>query len=99
LLFGEEVDAPTAFSWGMIGEVVNEAELLEVAQDRAETLAALPTHVLGYTKSLLTRSFDVGLDTVLFEERLAQGLVSTSEDYAEGAAAFFERRPARFLGR
>jgi 2-(1,2-epoxy-1,2-dihydrophenyl)acetyl-CoA isomerase len=55
-------------------------------------------HVVRSTRSLLARSFDVGLETALFEEKLAQGVVSTSDDYAEGAAAFFEKRPPRFTG-
>jgi 2-(1,2-epoxy-1,2-dihydrophenyl)acetyl-CoA isomerase len=98
LLFGEEVGARQALEWGMVGEVVPDDTLIESAHLRAEELAALPTHVVMYTKSLLSRSFDIGLDTVLFEERLAQGVVSTSDDYAEGVNAFLEHRPARFGG-
>jgi 2-(1,2-epoxy-1,2-dihydrophenyl)acetyl-CoA isomerase len=82
----------------MVGELTGAADLVERAQARAETLGALPAHVVRYTRSLLARSFDIGLDTVLFEEQLAQGVVSTSDDYAEGAAAFFEKRPPRFTG-
>ncbi len=98
LLFGEQVGAGDAFEWGMIGELTGGADLVERAQARAEALGALPAHVVRYTRSLLARSFDIGLDTVLFEEQLAQGVVSTSDDYAEGAAAFFEKRPPRFTG-
>jgi 2-(1,2-epoxy-1,2-dihydrophenyl)acetyl-CoA isomerase len=98
LLFGEEVGAPDAYEWGMIGELTGGADLVECAQARAEALAGLPAHVVRYTRSLLARSFDIGLDTVLFEEQLAQGVVSTSDDYAEGATAFFEKRPPRFTG-
>ncbi|HEY1829498.1 MAG TPA: enoyl-CoA hydratase/isomerase family protein [Acidimicrobiales bacterium] len=98
LLFGEEISAVQALEWGMIGEVIGPAELVERAQQRAEALSALPRHVVRYTRSLLSRSFDIGWETVLFEEQLAQGVVSTSDDYAEGAAAFFERRTPRFTG-
>ena len=82
--FGEEVGAAEALDWGMVGEVVPDDTLVEAAHRRAEALAALPIHVVMYTQSLLARSFDIGLDTVLFEERLAQGVVSTSDDFAEG---------------
>ena len=98
LLFGDEVDAVAAYEWGMIGELASDADLVERAQSRAEALGTLPAHVVRYTRSLLARSYDIGLETVLFEEQLAQGVVSTSDDYAEGAAAFFEKRPPRFTG-
>jgi 2-(1,2-epoxy-1,2-dihydrophenyl)acetyl-CoA isomerase len=98
LLFGDPVAAADAYEWGMIGEVTGAADLVERAQARAEALGALPPHVVRYTRSLLARSLDSGLETVLFEEQLAQGVVSTSDDYAEGVAAFFEKRPPRFTG-
>jgi 2-(1,2-epoxy-1,2-dihydrophenyl)acetyl-CoA isomerase len=98
LLFGEQVGAADAYEWGMIGELAGGGDLVERAQARAEALAALPAHVVRYTRTLLARSFEIGLDTVLFEEQLAQGIVSTSDDYAEGAAAFFEKRPPTFTG-
>jgi 2-(1,2-epoxy-1,2-dihydrophenyl)acetyl-CoA isomerase len=98
LLFGDAVGAADAYEWGMIGELAEEGDLVERAQARAEALGLLPSHVVRYTRSLLTRSFDIGLETVLFEEQLAQGVVSTSNDYAEGATAFFEKRPPRFTG-
>jgi 2-(1,2-epoxy-1,2-dihydrophenyl)acetyl-CoA isomerase len=98
LLFGDEVSAADAYEWGMIGELAEPTDLVERAQKRAQALGMLPPHVVRYTRSLLVRSFDIGLETVLFEEQLAQGVVSTSTDYVEGATAFFERRPPRFTG-
>jgi 2-(1,2-epoxy-1,2-dihydrophenyl)acetyl-CoA isomerase len=98
LLFGDEIGAAQALEWGMIGELVATSDLVGRAQQRAEVLSALPRHVVLYTRSLLSRSFDIGWETVLFEEQLAQGVVSTSDDYAEGARAFFERRSPRFTG-
>jgi 2-(1,2-epoxy-1,2-dihydrophenyl)acetyl-CoA isomerase len=59
-------------------------------------LPLMPAATLRYTRALLLRSFDSDLDATLFEERAGQALVSTTPDYAEGAAAFRERRPPRF---
>ena len=98
LLFGEQVGAADAYEWGMVGELASGSDLVATAQARAEALGALPAHVVRYTRALLARSFDVGLETVLFEEQLAQGVVSTSDDYTEGSAAFFEKRAPRFTG-
>lgn len=96
LLFGEDVAAPDAFDIGMIGEVVAAADLDDAIDRRVAQLASLPTATLRYTKSMLLRSFELDLESALFEERAGQALMSTSADYAEGTAAFLERRPPRF---
>jgi enoyl-CoA hydratase/carnithine racemase len=56
----------------------------------------LPPAALGYTKSMLLRTFELDFETALFEERAGQALMSTTADYAEGVAAFRDRRPPRF---
>jgi 2-(1,2-epoxy-1,2-dihydrophenyl)acetyl-CoA isomerase len=99
LLFGEDVAAPEALAAGMIGEVVDAAELDAAAVARAERLAALPAAAVQYTKSMLLRSFELDLESALFEERAGQALMSTTADFEEGLAAFRERRPPRFGGR
>jgi 2-(1,2-epoxy-1,2-dihydrophenyl)acetyl-CoA isomerase len=96
LLFGEDVGATEALSSGMIGEVVEAPDLTEAAARRAGLLAALPAATLRYTRSMLLRSFELDIETALFEERAGQALMSTTPDYAEGVAAFLEKRPARF---
>jgi len=96
LLFGEAVPAPEALAFGLIGEVVPPGELDQVAAGRATQLAALPAAAVQYTKAMLLRSFELDLESALFEERAGQALMSTTADYAEGAAAFLERRPPRF---
>src|SRR5205814_2024126 len=88
LLFGEAVPATEALELGLIGEVVPADDLATRSLERARQLAALPTQAASFTKSLLARAFDVDLATVLFEERALQGLISTTDDYDEGRAAF-----------
>jgi 2-(1,2-epoxy-1,2-dihydrophenyl)acetyl-CoA isomerase len=96
LLFGEDVGAPEAFAAGMIGEVVDPVDLDATARDRAARLAALPVAAIQFTRSMLLRSFELDLESALFEERAGQALMSTTADFAEGRAAFLERRPPRF---
>jgi 2-(1,2-epoxy-1,2-dihydrophenyl)acetyl-CoA isomerase len=96
LLFGEDVPAREALAIGLIGEVVPAAELDAAVERRAQQLAELPTATLRYTKSMILRSFELDLESALFEERAGQALLSTSPNYTEGIAAFVERRPPRF---
>jgi 2-(1,2-epoxy-1,2-dihydrophenyl)acetyl-CoA isomerase len=96
LLFGEDVGAVEALASGMIGEVAPAASLSDVAGERAAQLVALPPAALGYTKAMLLRTFELDFETALFEERAGQALMSTTADYAEGVAAFRDRRPPRF---
>jgi 2-(1,2-epoxy-1,2-dihydrophenyl)acetyl-CoA isomerase len=99
MLFGEDVTAPDALAAGMIGEVVDATELDAAAAARAARLAALPAATIQFTKSMLLRSFELDLESALFEERAGQALMSTTEDFEEGRQAFLERRPPRFTGR
>jgi 2-(1,2-epoxy-1,2-dihydrophenyl)acetyl-CoA isomerase len=98
LLFGEDVAAPEALAAGMIGEVVDATELAAAAAARATRLAALPAATIQFTKSMLLRSFELDLESALFEERAGQALMSTTDDFEEGRRAFLERRPPRFSG-
>jgi enoyl-CoA hydratase/carnithine racemase len=59
----------------------------------------MPTIAVGYTKQLLNRSFELDLESFLFEERMIQGMLSTTADKTEGLAAFRERREPRYEGR
>ncbi|MFP2932067.1 enoyl-CoA hydratase [Pyxidicoccus sp. 3LG] len=53
LLFGEPFDAATALRAGLINKVVPEAKLLEVATERATTLASRPAEAVRVTKRLI----------------------------------------------
>ncbi|MDD0857905.1 hypothetical protein NHF46_09340 [Arthrobacter alpinus] len=49
-------------------------------------------------KLVINNGSETDLRTGLLLERLAQSLLYTSNDKAEGAAAFLEKRPAKFEG-
>jgi 2-(1,2-epoxy-1,2-dihydrophenyl)acetyl-CoA isomerase len=99
LLLGQTIDADEAHSLRMVSRVVPDEDLVSAADAVARELVAMPTTAIAYTKQLLNRSFELDLESFLFEERMIQAMLSTTADKAEGLAAFREQRPARFEGR
>jgi 2-(1,2-epoxy-1,2-dihydrophenyl)acetyl-CoA isomerase len=95
ICLAESVPAPDALAIGLLDEVVEDAEVQGRALDLARRLAALPPHAFAATKRQLALQ-PAPLDATLEAEALAQSLLFTGAEFAEGLAAFRERRPARF---
>lgn len=97
VLLGARQTARDALALGLINEVVPDGRIDERALEIAAQLAAAPTAAVGVAKRLLSRAagmdrLDVHLDAELAElARIADG-----DNFAEGLAAFLERRPPRF---
>lgn len=99
LMTGDSIDAGRAAAIGMINRVVPASELQASAAEIAVKLAAGPTAAIGRIKRMLNASFSNDLDSHLALEAECQLESGRSEDFREGVAAFFEKRPARFTGR
>jgi len=98
-LLAEPVSAEQAAAWGMIWKTIDDASLMEEAHRLASHLATQPTIGLGLIKRALDLSETNNLDQQLDLERDLQGEAGRTPDYMEGAAAFFEKRPAKFTGK
>ncbi|HTK62875.1 MAG TPA: enoyl-CoA hydratase-related protein [Pseudonocardia sp.] len=92
------VAADEALRLGLANRLVDTERLHEEALALATELADGPPQSLRVTKSILDRSLDSDLDTVLTMEAMAHGIVKVSKDHAEGVAAFFEKRSPTFTG-
>lgn len=98
-LLCETFDAQLALDMGLVNRVVPVAELAAATREWAERLAHGPTLAYGRMKRLLRCSFDHDLATQLALEQQGFQASAATDDFAEAVAAFFARRPARFIGR
>jgi 2-(1,2-epoxy-1,2-dihydrophenyl)acetyl-CoA isomerase len=98
-LLGEKLPAETAAAWGMIWQCVADAELGSTVDALARRLAEAPTRGLAWTKAAIRGGWQRTLAEQLDVERDAQRELGRSADYAEGVAAFIEKRIPRFTGR
>jgi 2-(1,2-epoxy-1,2-dihydrophenyl)acetyl-CoA isomerase len=97
-MLGDKLSAEQAASWGMIWQCVDDADLGVTVDKMAEALAVAPTAGLAATKSAIRSASEHSLEAQLDIERDAQRLLGRSADYAEGVAAFSEKRTPRFIG-
>ncbi|HSE76543.1 MAG TPA: 2-(1,2-epoxy-1,2-dihydrophenyl)acetyl-CoA isomerase PaaG [Alphaproteobacteria bacterium] len=98
-MLGEKITAEEAASWGLIWKVVDDDQLLAEALRLARHLATQPTRALALIKRAFNATLTNDLDAQLDLERDLQRIAGMTDDYREGVAAFFEKRPPRFVGR
>jgi 2-(1,2-epoxy-1,2-dihydrophenyl)acetyl-CoA isomerase len=98
-LLGEPIDAASALQLGLVSRLVPAAELVAATDALASRLAAGPTRALGRTRRLLREAQCSGLREHLRAERESFAACASTQDFAEGLNAFFEKRAARFTGR
>jgi enoyl-CoA hydratase/carnithine racemase len=102
VLLGEPLGAADAQRAGLVWQVVAEAGPDAVAAAgaaMAAKLLALGPLALEYAKEAVHRGAELPLRDGLRLEGDLNTLLATSQDRAEGLAAFFAKRPADFAGR
>lgn len=97
MLLGERVPAKQALEWGLINRVTPDADLMTEAMKLAQALASGPAS-LGLSRQLGWASLENDWASQLHRERLAQREAGKTDDFAEGVAAFLQKRPAAFSG-
>jgi len=96
---GEPLEAREARAGGLVNEVVPGEQLSATVRAAASRLAAAPTGAIGLAKRAINHAEDALLAESLAMEASLQELAGRTEDHAEGAAAFAEKREPRFVGR
>ena len=95
-LLGERFDAAAAERLGLVNRVVPAAELEAQTAKLAQRLAAGPAAVYARTKALLNGSLGASLETQLQREAESFAQCAAEPNFAEGLAAFLEKRRPRF---
>jgi 2-(1,2-epoxy-1,2-dihydrophenyl)acetyl-CoA isomerase len=97
-LLGERVPAAKALEWGLVNEVHPDDGLMDAADALVERLAAGPTRSYAASKRALNKMLYPDLEGQLDLEAELQHELARTRDFAEGVAAFVEKRDAAFQG-
>ena len=99
MLTGDPIDAETAAHWGLINRIVPAEKLMDTASGYARRIGQNAPLAVQAAKELAIRARDMDLNTGLRMELVMNRMLWETQDLKEGAAAFAEKRPARFQGR
>jgi enoyl-CoA hydratase/carnithine racemase len=97
-IFCEPCPAEQALAWGMVDELTPAGEALATAHAWAAKVAALPPLPVRMTKEAITAASTALHRAAANMDRDQWLLTSESGDFAEGSAAFGEKRKPRFRG-
>lgn len=94
--FDAPISSEQALTWGLVTRVTDDGHSLEEAINMAHKLSKGSLNSFGWSKRLLTDSFNSAFEAHIERERL--GLCSCAEhpDGKEGIQAFIDRRTAIF---
>ena len=97
-MLADKLSAEKAAEWGLIWQVVEDADLASSVDAMAAKLAAMPTKALVRTRQAMHAAPLHTLEQQLSMEGGFMRELGWSPDYAEGVAAFMEKRAPRFTG-
>lgn len=98
-LLGDRLQASQAAEWGLIWKAVPNDEFEATVSALASRLATAPTRGLVSTRHALQAAATHTLAQQLALEGELQRMLGRTHDYAEGVAAFLDKRPPVFTGR
>jgi 2-(1,2-epoxy-1,2-dihydrophenyl)acetyl-CoA isomerase len=97
-ILGERLDAPQALEWGLINRVWPDSEFASNKAALLDQLASGATKSYAGTKRQLNRWLYEHMDDQLEFEAGIQREMAATDDFAEGVAAFVQKRAPRFSG-
>ena len=99
VLRGNRISAERAEEWGLVNRAVAAEEFEETVEEFVDDLVNGPPIAMAKAKQVMNEGRDENLDAGLQMESQAFGLLLTTDDMQEGAAAFMEDRDPEFEGK
>lgn len=98
LLTGETIGAEEALRYGLVSDVVEPGQLLDLARSYAEKIASAAPLSVQAAKQAAVLGLDMPLEHGILFSHLMWGVLRDTEDRKEGFKAFAEKRPPVFRG-
>lgn len=98
IAFSQRITAEECAQLGIANRVVPIDGLWPVADRLAAELSKMAPLALKYSKQLLAEAAEKDMKSVMDSEAVIQNTCFRSEDFKEGAAAFFQKRKPQFKG-
>jgi enoyl-CoA hydratase/carnithine racemase len=99
IMTGKVIDGREAHRIGFANRIAPAEELDALTEALTTELLACAPRAVGLAKRVMDAAAKPALAVTLEQEVQAQEMLAAGEDFAEGARAFFEKRPPEFAGR
>jgi enoyl-CoA hydratase/carnithine racemase len=99
VMTGKVIDGREAHRIGLANRIAPPEELEEATETLCQELLACAPLAVGLSKRVLDSAAKPALAATLEQELTAQQVLAGSEDFAEGARAFLDKRTPEFAGR